>query len=95
MKYFISIINLLFIFSNSFGQFIDSAKYAIVEIKKPEYNIISLDKTTLDYKYRVKILNPKGEKYGNIEIPFDNNSHLVNFNGSLFDANGKRVKKNL
>lgn len=92
MKYFISFLIILFVFLNSFGQFTDSGKNAIVELKKAEYNIVSLDKTLLSYKYQVKILNNKGEKYGNIEIPFDNNSHLVNFKGYLFDANGEKIR---
>ncbi len=93
MKDLVFILFISFHVFNSYGQDKDSIDSAIVEFKRAEYNISSLTKTTLIYKYRVKILKAQGEKFGNIEIPIGNNIQFRNFKGNLFDSNGKRIRK--
>ncbi len=93
MKNLVFILLISFYVFNSYGQGKDSIDSAVVELKRAEYNISSLTKTTLLYKYRVKILRAQGERFGNIEIPFGNHTRLKDFKGNLFDSNGKVIRK--
>jgi hypothetical protein len=66
---------------------------AVVVLKKMDYTVESLEKTTVHFVYRVIIFNPKGDKYGSIEIPFDNNTEIIDFKGGIYDTNGIKIKK--
>ncbi len=92
MKWTLTFISAYLIFLQSFGQSPDSIS-SIVEFKRAEYTILSLDKTILKFKYRIKITNSRDEKFGDIEIPFDDNTLVASFKGSLIDASGKKIKK--
>ncbi len=70
-------------------------KNADAIVRVSEENVLLNDRQNLVYQvhYAITILNKAGEKYAQLEIPYDKSSKISDISGAIFDKNGKLVKK--
>ncbi len=89
MKYLIVILTVLlpFIGIAQTSKFPD----AIVEYKHAEYTFSSVNNVHLKYKFRVEILNAKGQKHGTVFVYTDNDAKLKSFKAVVSDVLGNKV----
>jgi len=57
-----------------------------------EVHIKALDKTIIKHKYAITILNEDGARYSGYYNSYDNKSPLFDISGTLYDAQGKKLK---
>ncbi|MBO9703359.1 MAG: DUF3857 domain-containing protein [Sporocytophaga sp.] len=89
MKYLVLILTVLLQFK-SFAQ-TSRLPNAIIEYKHAEYTIKDVNNVHLKYKFKIQILNAKGQKYGNAYINTDNESKLKSFKATITDVLGNKV----
>lgn len=65
----------------------------VVRESKSVFKIISRSKASMYVYEVVTILNENGKKYASEVIGYDKLSKIVNFNGNVYDATGKLIKK--
>lgn len=89
MKYLVTILTVILQF-NGLAQ---SLKFpdAIVEYKHAEYTITDVNNVHLKYKFKVQILNGKGQKHGTVTIHTDNDTKLKSFKAVVKDVLGNKV----
>lgn len=57
------------------------------------FKILAKNKSSYFVRFVVTILNEKGNRYANKSIGYDKLSKITDFNGFVYDANGKQIKK--
>ena len=57
------------------------------------FEVINSTKTKLNYKYAFTILNENGDKYASLVEYYDNLRKIESIEGTLYDADGKVLKK--
>ncbi len=58
-----------------------------------EFNLKSPGEAVFTHKYALTILNAAGDRYSNLVVPYDKLFVIREISGTLYDANGKQLKK--
>jgi hypothetical protein len=66
---------------------------AVLRVDENYYNIISSSKATYKNKYAITIFKESANKYAVLYIGYDKLEIIESIKGTLFDANGKEIRK--
>ncbi|HEY0680670.1 MAG TPA: hypothetical protein VGD17_20465, partial [Chitinophagaceae bacterium] len=64
----------------------------VVRFEEDRYELKSLEKAVQSYKRAITILNEKGDKHAGMYVSYDMLHVLDYFEGSLYDAQGKKIR---
>jgi hypothetical protein len=65
----------------------------VKRMESDEYEIISTHETRYHYTYALTILNENGEDYTGLGVWYDKFRHIADISGTLYDENGRVLKK--
>lgn len=66
--------------------------HAVKRMEETIFHIIKTDETIFRKKWAITVLDEKGDSYAQFEEYYDKLSSIKSIDGSLFDANGKKLK---
>ncbi|MDQ1088693.1 DUF3857 domain-containing protein [Siphonobacter sp. SORGH_AS_1065] len=66
---------------------------AVIRLQEESFEVLAVGEAVKRIHTVVTILNEKGDKYATEEVYYDKLSRVKNFEGKLYDANGKEIKR--
>src|SRR6476469_1563069 len=66
--------------------------HAVKRMEETIFHIIKTDETVFERKWAITVLDEKGDSYAQFEEYYDKLSTIKSIDGSLYDANGKKLK---
>src|SRR5688572_25044279 len=70
-----------------------SNAHAVKRFEEISFSIVNTGETILKRKWAITVLDAKGEEYSQLVEFYDQLASIKSIEGSLFDANGRRLKQ--
>lgn len=70
-----------------------SGMYAVIREQSTDFEISTLDKSTMRFRRVITILNAQSKEYASIHVEYDKLIKVVDINASVYDANGILIKQ--